>query len=133
VRASPAAATAAAVLTAALVTGCGSTSGSGPGTSDPSGSGTPSVCGDATVTPGAGGAGHEVCLGMGSTLRLRLGAGERATERGSALTEVSPGVYRGARAGTAELSGFRRVCPSAAPGTVACHAIAGWTVTVRVR
>jgi hypothetical protein len=86
------------------------------------------------LAPGGGATAREVCLGVGSTLRLRLGPGEHApTEKGDALTEVSPGVYRGARAGTAELSGFRRSCPDARPGVGSCHALAGWKVTVDVR
>jgi hypothetical protein len=95
---------------------------------------TPS-CGSQTVAPGSlGSADHEVlCLQVGRTLSLRLGKGERATETGAALTEVSPGVYRGARVGTAKLSGFGRVCPTARPGEVGCDAIAGWTITVDVR
>jgi hypothetical protein len=95
---------------------------------------TPPVCGDIVVDPGAGPAGREVCLSVGSTLRIRLDTGQPdPVERGVALHELSRGVYSGARAGTAEVSGFRRVCPSAAPGHVGCHSITGWKVTVDVR
>ncbi|MEV6006543.1 hypothetical protein AB0M29_07030 [Streptomyces sp. NPDC051976] len=129
-------AAAAAVL---LVAGCGSASGVRVGAPDPGATTTVPDCGDVVVTPGgagsgSGGNGREVCLSVGSTLRLQLGPGaQQATEKGNALTEVSPGVYRGARAGTAELSGFRHACPSATPGGMSCHAIVGWTVTVDVR
>ena len=123
----------AAVAAVLLVAGCGSASGVRVGPSEPSGGGS-SACGDVVVTPGAGDTGREVCLDVGSTLRVRLDPGDRPpTEKGTALTEVSPGVYRGARAGTAELSGFRRACPSAKPGALTCHAIVGWKVTVDVR
>ncbi|WNI18666.1 hypothetical protein [Actinacidiphila sp. ITFR-21] len=137
-RARTSAAVLTAVAAAVLTAGCGSSTG---GTGSGSGSATtPSrpaagispACGDAVVTPG--GTAHEVCVGVGGTLRVRLGVGDRpATEKGAALTPVSPGVYRGARAGSAELSGFRRVCPGARPGGLSCHAVAGWQVTVRVR
>ncbi|HEY3478129.1 MAG TPA: hypothetical protein VGL02_04435 [Streptomyces sp.] len=127
-------AAAAAVL---LVAGCGSASGVRVGAPDPSGTTSAPDCGDVVVTPGGGGNGdngREVCLSVGSTLRLQLGAGaQQANEKGDALSEVSPGVYRGARAGTAELSGFRHACPSATPGGMSCHAIVGWKVTVDVR
>ena len=126
-------AAAAVAMIALLAAGCGSANGVRVGAPDPGGSSTRPVCGDITVTPGGGAGGREVCLSVGSTLRLRLGQGERATEQGAALTEVSPGVYEGARAGSAELSGFRRVCPSAARGAISCHSLAGWKVTVDVR
>jgi hypothetical protein len=114
-----------------LAAGCGSASGVRVGSPEPSAS--QPVCGDMVVTPGSG-AGREICLSIGSTLRLQLGAGDKPpTEHGDALREVSPGVYRGVKAGTAELSGFRRVCPSAAPGAVSCDAMAGWKVAVDVR
>ena len=125
-------AAAAAALSALLLAGCGSAAGVRVGSPDPDGASTQPVCGDIVVTPGGDGA-REVCLSVGSTLRLQLGQGERATVQGAALTEISPGVYRGARAGSAELSGFRRACPSASPGVVSCHALAGWKVTVDVR
>ncbi|MBM9507109.1 hypothetical protein [Actinacidiphila acididurans] len=121
-----------AVVVLTAVAGCGSASGArvGPPDSGP----TPPVCGDIVVTPGSPESGREVCLSVGSTLRLQLGQGEPApAPSGGALTEVSPGVYRGARAGAAELSGFRRLCPSAPPGGAACQAVAGWKVTVDVR
>jgi hypothetical protein len=122
---------AAAVL---LLAGCGSAGGVRVSTPDPGDTGTLPVCGDATVTPAGGTAGREVCLSVGSTLRVTLDEGARPpSETGTALTEVSPGLYRAARAGTAELSGFRRVCPGATPGVMSCHAIAGWTITVDVR
>jgi hypothetical protein len=127
----PAATAAVAVL---LVAGCGSAGGARVGPPDPSGAAARPECGDAVVTPGAGTGARAVCLGVGSTLRLLLGPGGHApTEKGDALTEVSPGAYRGVRVGTAELSGFRRSCPDARPGLVSCHAIAGWKVTVDVR
>ncbi|MFF6960671.1 hypothetical protein ACIOC1_20610 [Streptomyces sp. NPDC088197] len=124
-------AAAAAVL---LVAGCGSASGVRVGSPDPSDSSTRPVCGDVTVTPGGGAEGREVCLSVGSTLRVATAPGDRPPgERGAALSEISPGVYRGARVGTAELSGFRRACPGATPGVMSCHAIAGWKITVDVR
>ncbi|MYS22711.1 hypothetical protein GA0115240_14394 [Streptomyces sp. DvalAA-14] len=92
--------------------------------------GTTPACGDAVVTPGVT---HRVCLGVGSTLRLSLAAGDQpGTERGAALAAVAPGVYRGTRVGSAQLSGFRHACPPATPGGFSCHAIVGWTVTVLV-
>jgi hypothetical protein len=133
----------------ALLAGCGpaggvrtAPSGATAGSSSPRPTGTSSstsptspaspACGDVVLTPS--GTDREVCVGVGRTLRLRLGQGDQpATEHGAALTSVSPGVYRGARTGSAELSGFRRSCPSAKPGGFSCHAIAGWRVTVRVR
>lgn len=122
-------AAAAAVL---LVAGCGSAGGVRVGA--PAGAGEEQDCGDVVVTPSGGDAGRELCLDVGSTLRLRLGHGDRGTvEKGDALTQVSSGVYRGARVGTAELSGFRRVCPGATPGGLSCHAITGWKVIVVVR
>ena len=113
--------------------GCGSAGGVRVGAPDPGGSSTQPVCGDIVVSPGGGDGTREVCLSVGSDLRLQLGQGERATEKGAALTEVAPGVFRGAKAGGAELSGFRRACPSAKPGALSCHALAGWKVTVDVR
>jgi hypothetical protein len=115
-------------LAAVLLAGCGSTDHNVvvPIRATPS-------CGSQKVAPGSPGSPHAVCLAVGGTLSLELGTGERATETGAALKEVSPGVYRGARAGTAELGGFGRVCPSARSGAVACDAIAGWTITVDVR
>lgn len=78
--------------------------------------------------------GSEVCVGLGRTLRLDFGQGNNSAHAtGTALTQISPGVFRGARAGSAELSGQRRLCPTAKPGEVACDGIAGWRVTVRVR
>jgi hypothetical protein len=122
---------AAAVL---LVAGCGSASGVRVGAPDPGDSSTQPVCGDLTVTPGGGANGREVCLSVGNTLRITLDPGDKPpAEQGTALSEISPGVYRGARAGTAVLSGFRRACPDATPGAMSCHAIAGWKVTVDVR
>lgn len=131
-RARPTAVAAVAVL-ALSAAGCGSADGVRVGAPGPGGTSTRPVCGDLVVSPGGGAGTREVCLDVGSTLRLKLGRGERATERGTALTEVSPGVYQGARAGSAELSGFRHVCPSAAPGAMSCHSLAGWKVTVDVR
>jgi hypothetical protein len=116
-------------LTAVLLAGCGSGVRHGPVAPVRT---TPN-CGSKVITPGAVGATREVCLTAGSTLTLRLGKGRQATEKGAALTEVSPGVYRGARAGTAALSGFGRVCPTANSGAMACDAIARWTITVDVR
>jgi hypothetical protein len=117
-----------------LLAGCGNADGVRVGKPDPGPSSSQPDCGDVVVTPQAGGSTRDICLSLGSTLRLQLDKGDqRPTETGAALTEISPGVYRGARAGTAELSGFRHACPSAKPGTMACHAIAGWKVTVDVR
>ena len=77
---------------------------------------------------------REVCLSVGSTLKIQVAQGDQApTETGAALTQVSSGVYRAAKAGSAEVSGFRHVCPSASSGGVSCMAIAGWKVTVDVR
>jgi len=115
-----------------LLAGCGSASGvrAGP----PSGLDSEPVCGDVVITPQSGDATRAICLSIGSTLRIQFGAEEQSpTERGVALHEVSPGLYRGAQAGTAEVSGFRRACPSARPGASSCHAIAGWKVTVDVQ
>jgi hypothetical protein len=117
----------AAAAAVVLVAGCGAAR------TDPSRTApdAPPACGDTVVTPGVT---HTVCVGVGRTLRLSLGSGDPpATEKGAALALVSPGVYRGARTGSAELSGFRHACPTAKPGGFSCHAIAGWTVTVRVR
>lgn len=130
------AAAAATATAAVLLAGCGSTTGSttGAGTAspDPSASTSTQQCGDLVVTPTS--ATREVCLGVGSTLRIQLAQGDQPpTEKGAALTQVSSGVYRGAQAGSAELTGFRHVCPSASPGGVSCLAIAGWKVTVDVR
>jgi hypothetical protein len=122
-----------AAAAALVLAGCGSAGGVRAGTPDRSTSPRPD-CGDVVVTPQAGRQTREVCLSVGRTLRIRLDQGDRPpTEQGAALTEISPGVYRGVRVGPAELSGFRRVCPTAEPGMVSCHAIAGWKVTVDVR
>ncbi|MEE4546013.1 hypothetical protein V2S66_29100 [Streptomyces sp. V4-01] len=124
----------AAVAAAVLLAGCGSADGVRVGKPDPGPTTSSPDCGDVVVVPQGGASTRDVCLSVGSTLRLQLAGGDRPpTEKGAALTEVSPGVYRGARAGSAELSGFRHVCPSAKPGTASCHAIAGWKVTVDVR
>jgi hypothetical protein len=121
-----------AAATAVLVAGCGSATGVKASPPDSSASSPSPVCGDIQVTPS--GVARNVCLDVGSTLRLRLGRGDPpATEKGAALIELSPGVYRGARTGSAELSGFRHSCPSAQPGGLSCLAIAGWQVTVHVR
>ncbi len=134
-RARTAGAAATAVAAAALLlAGCGSADGVRVGRPDPGPSTSQPDCGDVLVTPVPGSKARGVCLSIGSTLRVQLATGDAPpAERGGALTEVSPGVYRGTRAGTAELSGFRRACPSPRPGAVACHAIAGWKVTVDVR
>ncbi|MFC4030907.1 hypothetical protein ACFO3J_05415 [Streptomyces polygonati] len=115
----------AAVAAVLLLAGCGA------GTAKPAHSAPARpACGNTVVTPGVT---HDVCLDVGRTLRLALGRGDQpGAEKGAALTRVAPGVYRGARAGSAELSGFRHACPRAKPGGLSCHAIAGWTVTVRV-
>jgi hypothetical protein len=132
-RARTATAAGAAVASLMLLTGCGSASGVRVGAPDPgSGSSLPD-CGDAVVDLGGTGA-RDVCLTVGSTLRLQLDRKDvPAVEHGGALTKISPGVYRGARAGSAELSGFRHACPGAKPGGMSCHAIVGWKVTVQVR
>lgn len=124
-----------AVAAVLLLAGCASATGVRVGKPDPGSDSTPPVCGDIVVSPGpADASGRAVCLSVGSVLRLRLDPGDRPAERGAALTEISPGVYRGARAGSAELSGFRRACPRAGqPGSVVCHAIVGWTINVDVR
>ncbi|WP_328912560.1 MULTISPECIES: hypothetical protein [unclassified Streptomyces] len=121
---------AAAVL---LVAGCGSATGVRVGAPDPGPSSGQPDCGDVVVTPAGGMDAREVCLSVGSTLRLALGPGGNVTEKGAALTEVSSGVYRGARAGSAALSGFRRACPPGKHHGPVCHALIGWRVTVDVR
>lgn len=132
-RARMAAAAGAAVASLMLVTGCGSASGVRVGAPEPNTASSQPDCGDIVVDP-AGTDAREVCLTVGSTLELRLGATDAPAElHGTALTKVSPGVYRGARAGSAQLSGFRHACPGAKPGGVSCHAIVGWKVTVDVR
>ncbi|SEN96082.1 hypothetical protein SAMN05216267_10142 [Actinacidiphila rubida] len=132
-RARMAAAAGAAVASLVLVAGCGSAGGVRVGAPDPSTAGAQPDCGDVVVDLDATGA-REVCLNVGSTVRVRIGAKDvPANLNGTALTEVSPGVYRGARAGSAQLSGFRHACPGAKPGGVSCHAIVGWKVTVSVR
>ncbi|MDD1061755.1 hypothetical protein NMG29_26660 [Streptomyces cocklensis] len=90
-------------------------------------------CGDVVLdlaskdTPGA------ICLRVGSTLRLRSGGrAADAAESGTALAEVSPGLYRGAAAGKATVSGTRRACPEQ-PGAMSCLAIVPWSITVDVR
>ncbi|SFE04163.1 hypothetical protein SAMN05216251_101264 [Actinacidiphila alni] len=126
--------TLAAVAAVLLVAGCGSATGVRVGAPDPSATSTRPVCGDLTVAPGGGADGREVCLSVGSTLKVTLAPGDQPPgEQGDALSEISPGVYRGARAGTAVLSGFRHACPGATPGAMSCHAIAGWKITVDVR
>ena len=123
----------AAATAALLLAGCASAGGVRVGKPDPGGGSTSPLCGDIVVSL-ADQAGHAVCLSVGSTLRLRMGIGDHAREKGSALAEVAPGVYRGVRAGPAELSGFRRACPPGRrPGSVTCHAIVGWTIAVDVR
>jgi len=129
------AAAAATVTAAVMLGGCGSASGTGaasPTSSTSTSASTPAKCGDIVVTPTT--ATREVCLSVGSTVRIELAEGDQPpTEKGTALTEVSTGIYRGARTGSAELSGFRHVCPSASPGGMSCLAIAEWKVTVEVR
>jgi hypothetical protein len=90
-------------------------------------------CGDVVLdlasvdTPGA------ICLRVGSTLRLRsAGRTVAAAEWGPALTEVSPGLYRGAAVGDATVKGTRRACPDD-PGKVSCLAILSWSIVVDVR
>ncbi|MFI1094277.1 hypothetical protein [Streptomyces sp. NPDC020917] len=132
-RARTGAAVGAAVASFVLVTGCGSANGVRVGAPEAAPTSTQQDCGDVVVDLASSNA-RELCLSVGSTLRLRLD--DRwvpAVEHGTALTQVSPGVYRGARAGSAQLSGFRHACPSATPGGVSCHAIVGWKVTVDVR
>ncbi|MBY8877844.1 hypothetical protein [Actinacidiphila acidipaludis] len=132
-RARIAAAAGAAVASLMLVTGCGSASGVRVGAPDPSSASSQPDCGDTVVDLDGTGA-REVCLSVGSTLRVQIDKKDvPAVEHGGALTEVSPGVYRGARTGSAQLSGFRHACPGAEPGGVSCHAIVGWRVTVDVR
>ena len=132
-RARIAAAAGAAVASLMLLTGCGSANGVRVGAPDPSSESSQPDCGD-TVVDLAGTGAREVCLSVGSTLRVQLDKKDvPAVEHGGALTRISPGVYRGARAGSARLSGFRHACPGAKPGGVSCHAIVGWRVTVDVR
>jgi hypothetical protein len=112
--------------------GCASASGVRVGPPDTAGP-RPPVCGDVVVTPGGAGT-QEECLSVGSTLRIRLEPGDPVpVEKGDALRALSKGVYRGAKGGSAEVSGFRRACPSAGPGGPSCHAVVRWRVTVDVR
>lgn len=90
-------------------------------------------CGDAVLDLASRDTPKEICLSVGSTLRLRSGAGVAAAEEsGEALAEVSPGIYRGAAVGSAALSGTRRACPDA-PGKASCLVVVRWMITVDVR
>jgi hypothetical protein len=54
---------------------------------------------------------------------------------GTATTSehVARAVFVAARPGTADITSSRSACPSPAPGSAACHAIAAFRVTVTVR
>lgn len=131
----PGASAALGVAAAVLVlAGCGSSGGARVVPGAPGG-GTDSAadCGDVVLDLTAGGTPREICLSVGSSLRLRSGPGAQPVRQtGGALSQVSPGVYRGIQPGPAELSGTRRVCPPR-HGQVSCMAIVHWHVTVNVR
>ncbi|WP_329173409.1 hypothetical protein [Streptomyces sp. NBC_01477] len=117
-----------------LAAGCGSAAGVRVVPPDPPGGTNVSAdCGDVVLDLSSQDTPGEICLSVGSKLRLRLGAGvSGASETGQALAEVSPGVYRGVAAGSAGLSGSRRVCPDEA-GKASCMAMTLWNITVDVR
>ncbi|WUH89929.1 hypothetical protein OG900_07270 [Streptomyces sp. NBC_00433] len=117
-----------------LAAGCGSAAGVRVVPSGSAGGSDISAdCGDVVLDLSSPDTPGDICLRVGSTLRLRLGAGVKAaSESGEALAEVSPGVYRGAAAGEATLSGMRRACPDE-PGRMSCLAVMPWRVTVDVR
>jgi hypothetical protein len=127
-------AAAAAGAVAVLAAGCSSAAGVRVVPPDPAGGTDLSAdCGDVILDLSSQDTPREICLSVGSTLRLRFGAGVLgADESGDALSEVSRGVYRGAAAGDAALSGTRRVCPDE-PGKASCMAIVRWRITVDVR
>jgi hypothetical protein len=125
--------TAAAGAVVLLAAGCGSAGGVRVGAPGPGGTNVSADCGDVVLDLASKDTPREICLSVGSTLELRFGASAgSAAESGAALTEVSPGVYRGAAAGSAELSGTRRSCPDE-PGKVSCLVIVPWSITVDVR
>ena len=51
----------------------------------------------------------------------------------SASDHVARAVFTASRTGTADITSSRSACPPPAPGSVACHAIAAFRVTVTVR
>ncbi|MFG1811761.1 hypothetical protein [Streptomyces sp. NPDC049040] len=130
----PIRAVAAAGAAAVLASGCGSAAGVRVVPHDPAGGTDLSAdCGDVVLDLSSKDTPGEICLSVGSTLTLRLDSGVKAaSESGEALTEVAPGVYRGAAVGEATLGGTRRACPDE-PGKVSCLAIVGWSITVDVR
>ena len=116
-----------------LAAGCGSAGGVRVGAPDPGGTNISADCGDVVLDLAAKDTPRKICLSVGSTLRLRSGAGAAGgSVSGTALTEVSRGVYRGASSGSAELSGTRRACPDE-PGKMSCLIIVPWNITVDVR
>jgi hypothetical protein len=127
-------AAAAAGALAVLLAGCESGGGVRAVPPDPpGGSDLFADCGDVVLDLSGHDTPAEICLRVGSTLRLRFGAAVKGgDESGDALAEVSPGVYRGAEAGEATLSGTRRACPDE-PGKVSCLAVVPWSITVDVR
>ncbi|WP_405496385.1 hypothetical protein [Streptomyces sp. NBC_00096] len=80
--------------------------------------------------------GRRICLDRPGSVRVSLPATPAApvSVSGTALTEVSDRVFRGASADTAVLASAVPACSSPAPpGGVRCLAMVAWQVTVVVR
>lgn len=130
VRASAAAGLAAAAA-AVVLAGCGASHGA-PAPSSGAGGKDAGGCGDAVLDLAAAPPGG-VCVGVGRTLTVHLTPGKgEARASGAALTRVGEDVFRGAAAGTAELSGSW-TCPPPKPGEARCLMIGTWRVPVEVR
>jgi hypothetical protein len=125
------------------LTGCAQKSadspgGTNPGTTAPTAASPSSDCPltlDVTLTDN----GKTLCVGRGGTVTFDLGpeaasATSPLDVSGNALTQgQAEGTYAATNAGTATVTTERRNCPSPTPGTVSCHSIQLWKVTIQVK
>jgi hypothetical protein len=134
----------AAVLGAAVVSGCAT---GAPGTAAPSTAATDSSgCATALMLTDEDDQ-TEVCVANGGTVSVSLSGApgqdwSPVQLSGTGLTEQPPAsrptngtvaVYRATGTGTADLTSSRSLCPPPSPGSVACHALQAFKVTVAVR
>jgi hypothetical protein len=133
--------TAGVLLCAAFLAGCG-------GNSTSTGEVTPSApkC-PQTVSATEANSGQTLCVAQGGqvTLSLKTAAGKPwappepgtpgiLTSGGafSATAGTQVGTWKATKAGQTMLTSTRPNCPSAAPGTVSCHSVKSFTLTVKV-
>lgn len=86
-----------------------------------------------------------VCVAIGGTVTVDLRTpgvtnNSPIDSTGAALTtstktapQASLAVFDATTAGSSVISSMRPNCPSAAPGTLSCHSIMAWKVTIQVK